>query len=282
MQMYGTGANANQMQMYMMAPMTGSSQAGHFEAPQASMAGLQPQLWQGGDGSYQWSQHDWTAYDGAYPDHQPLQMHSTWHDNQDVPPQLQMAGNGGAAAALAAGALAATSVSTMRNQKKPNSSVRQRRGGAGRRNASYTESFSNATTCSSPRGLSSEDDRSDGKSSEDEAAQAIADDLLRQLREGADGQWRAMMEFQRLAFLSQAGSKGAQAALQQGTAEERQTLASGLKGHVYRAVQSKHANYAVQKIIEVLPVAKTSFIPEELLGFGKDASMHPFACRVIC
>merc|ERR1719161_2055042 len=117
-----------------------------------------------------------------------MHLHGAWQHfqgNENVPPQLSMAGDAGAKA-LAAGALAATATSAMKkSHKKPNASLRQRRGGR-RQNAS-NESASTGTVASSPRLLSSEDDRSEAKGesrsdAEAQQVQAIADDLLRQLR----------------------------------------------------------------------------------------------------
>jgi len=51
---------------------------------------------------------------------------------------------------------------------------------------------------------------------------------------------------------------------------------------VRHAVQSKHANYVVQKIVEIMPMKQAAFVAEELTGFGQEASKHAFGCRVIC
>jgi mRNA-binding protein PUF3 len=65
-------------------------------------------------------------------------------------------------------------------------------------------------------------------------------------------------------------------------ASEAAALASGLEGHVRNATQSKHANYVLQRIIEVMPVSHASFIPEELQGSGQEIARHRFGCRVFC
>merc|ERR1719443_539459 len=45
---------------------------------------------------------------------------------------------------------------------------------------------------------------------------------------------------------------------------------------------SPHANYVVQKIVEVMTPAKASFVIEELLGSAVQTSQHRYGCRVIC
>merc|ERR1719498_1688693 len=44
---------------------------------------------------------------------------------------------------------------------------------------------------------------------------------------------------------------------------------------------SPHANFVIQKIIEVLPVASTAFVAEELAGVAGDVARHRFGCRVL-
>ena len=59
-------------------------------------------------------------------------------------------------------------------------------------------------------------------------------------------------------------------------------FATGLRGCVRSAVQSKHANHVVQKIIEVMPVSHASFVVDELKGVGQEVARHCFGCRVMC
>jgi pumilio RNA-binding family len=63
---------------------------------------------------------------------------------------------------------------------------------------------------------------------------------------------------------------------------EAVAFASGLRGHIRNAVESKHANHVVQKITEVMPVSDASFVIDELTGFGLEVSRHVFGCRVLC
>lgn len=130
---------------------------------------------------------------------------------------------------------------------------------------------------------SSADDRLDTHPEDDLAqAKAIADELLRQLKASAHEQWLAITRFQRLAFSDKISCRGAQLALEHASATDATLLASGLHGHVRRAVQSKFANYVVQKIVEIMPMARASFVAKELLGFAFGAARHRFGCRVVC
>jgi len=106
--------------------------------------------------------------------------------------------------------------------------------------------------------------------------------LLKQLQAGGEAQWTALSQFQHLAFASQVSSRAAQLALQNATGNHATLLASGLQGHVRRAAQSKHANYVLQKIIEVMPMARAGFVVEELLGVAHETACHRFGCRLLC
>merc|ERR1711988_1336486 len=59
-------------------------------------------------------------------------------------------------------------------------------------------------------------------------------------------------------------------------------FALGLRGHVRPAMRSMYANYVLQKIIEVTPISKHSFIVEELNGFAIEVARHRFGCRILC
>jgi len=58
-------------------------------------------------------------------------------------------------------------------------------------------------------------------------------------------------------------------------------LAADLQGHVVKAMKSLHANYVIQKIIQVLRPSEVPFIVEEIrrAGLGH-LSCHEFGCRV--
>lgn len=59
-------------------------------------------------------------------------------------------------------------------------------------------------------------------------------------------------------------------------------LASQLRGHVVEAIESPYANHVVQKVIEVLPPEKASFVVNELIGSGMSVAQHRFGVRIFC
>jgi len=105
--------------------------------------------------------------------------------------------------------------------------------------------------------------------------------LLQSLRTGTDEE-EVVQRFQYWAFASKVASHAAQHALCIASPQEAVLLSSGLRGHVWRAVQSKHANYVVQAIVTALPIAKVNFVVEELIGFGDETARHRFGCRLLC
>jgi len=113
-------------------------------------------------------------------------------------------------------------------------------------------------------------------------AREVATNLLVQMRAGGNAQWEAVSSFERLAFTSKVSSLAAQMVLEEAAVHDKVALASSLHGHVCSAVQSKHANHVLQKVIGVMPVTQASFIVEELKGSGYDVARHIFGCRVLC
>jgi hypothetical protein len=78
------------------------------------------------------------------------------------------------------------------------------------------------------------------------------------------------------------GCRVVQLAFDVAGAFDRQSMAAELRGHVREAISSPHANFVVQKVIEVLPVSSTNFVATELLTFAVDAARHRYACRILC
>jgi pumilio RNA-binding family len=78
------------------------------------------------------------------------------------------------------------------------------------------------------------------------------------------------------------GCRAVQLALEVTTQREAADLAIELVGHTRAAIDSKHANHVVQKIVEVLPPSMTSWMAEELLGTAGEIARHHYGCRVIC
>jgi len=116
----------------------------------------------------------------------------------------------------------------------------------------------------------------------DVQAQEIASRLIAQLKAGGTEQQSAVASFERPSFSSKVTSRAAQMILQQTSMNDAATFAAGLRGHVRNAVQSKHANHVVQKITEVMPASRATFIIDELKGSGREIAQHVFGCRVLC
>merc|ERR1711998_229218 len=55
-----------------------------------------------------------------------------------------------------------------------------------------------------------------------------------------------------------------------------------MQGAVRSAAVCPHANYVIQRIIEVLPASTGSFVAEELQGVAVDIAQNRAGCRVIC
>lgn len=117
---------------------------------------------------------------------------------------------------------------------------------------------------------------------EEQEACQISSSLIAQFRAGGQDQRDAIAQFVRFAFTSKVTSKAAQMILENISKNEAVAFASGLRGHIRNAVESKHANHVVQKITEVMPVSDASFVMDELTGFGLEVSRHVFGCRVLC
>lgn len=85
----------------------------------------------------------------------------------------------------------------------------------------------------------------------------------------------------KLAFEEQ-GCRLVQCALQQVSLKEAAGLASELRGCVQQACKSKHANFVLQKMVEVLPSVHFGFIAEELQGAALCVARNSYGCRVLC
>jgi hypothetical protein len=73
-----------------------------------------------------------------------------------------------------------------------------------------------------------------------------------------------------------------QVALEASGREAKEALVAELHGRVREAILSPHANYVVQKIVEVLPVPLASFVVAELSGAAAGTARLNFGCRVLC
>jgi len=124
----------------------------------------------------------------------------------------------------------------------------------------------------------------DQATSGDEALRAreIADKMLEQLKLGGHQRQSALHSFAELVFKSKVSSRAAQMILEEASPSDAEALSSGLRGKVRNAVQSKHANYVVQKIVQVMPAARASFLIEELVDAASDVAKHRSGCRILC
>lgn len=77
------------------------------------------------------------------------------------------------------------------------------------------------------------------------------------------------------------GCRVVQSALDVAGAAEKDSLARELRGHVHLAITSPHANFVLQKVVEVLPARSTNFVAEELATYAAEVAQHRFGCRVI-
>lgn len=84
----------------------------------------------------------------------------------------------------------------------------------------------------------------------------------------------------RLAF-EYAGSRVLQSALQAADKDAAIRLVRVLHGHVLESTRSPHANFVIQRIIELMPRERFGFISDELAGFGADVAKRPFGCRIL-
>lgn len=125
--------------------------------------------------------------------------------------------------------------------------------------------------------------------SETEHARRLADSFLERFRRSedrpaADGDARpqVLASFRRMAFADKASCRAAQVVLQEVSVKETVALAGSLRGHVRAAMGSMYANYVLQKVVEVVPLASSSFVAEELAGIGAETARHRYGCRILC
>jgi len=81
---------------------------------------------------------------------------------------------------------------------------------------------------------------------------------------------------------SAGGCRAVQQALQVADLETAFELLAELHGHVRAAAESPHANYVVQKIVELMPPSHSSFVVNELKGACAYFAQHCYGCRILC
>lgn len=78
------------------------------------------------------------------------------------------------------------------------------------------------------------------------------------------------------------GCRLIQLALDASSQKQAAELTSELRGHIRTLIQSKHGNYVVQKMVEVLPTSMASFIVEEIRSSAGELARHRYGCRILC
>jgi hypothetical protein len=81
--------------------------------------------------------------------------------------------------------------------------------------------------------------------------------------------------------LTKRGCRIVQRALEVGTSAEKYQIAGKLHGHVCEALKSPHANFVLQRCIELLPPERMQFVLTELQGDAGYAAAHRFGCRIL-
>jgi len=81
--------------------------------------------------------------------------------------------------------------------------------------------------------------------------------------------------------LTRRGCRIVQRALDLATMADQEQIVANMEGFVLEALQSPHANYVLQKCIEVVPPQKLEFVLKELKGQGVFVARHRFGCRII-
>jgi hypothetical protein len=60
-----------------------------------------------------------------------------------------------------------------------------------------------------------------------------------------------------------------------------ESVTAELQGHVLEALASPHANHVIQRVVEVMPTARSRFVASELIGFATAAAKHCYGCRIL-
>jgi len=109
-------------------------------------------------------------------------------------------------------------------------------------------------------------------------------ELIQQLELGGESMHKAVSSILGSVLrmsLEPFGCRVIQSALEVASMAEKEALAAELHDHVRLVTTSPHANFVIQKVIEVLPVSSTHFVAEELATIAVDVAQHRFGCRVL-
>lgn len=109
------------------------------------------------------------------------------------------------------------------------------------------------------------------------------DELFHKLEAGRDTMREALLRIRgsvlRMSF-EPLGCRVVQLAFDVTSMVEKHTLLEELHGHVLQAIASPHANFVIQKVIEVLPASSATFVAEEVATLASEVARHRFGCRV--
>lgn len=114
--------------------------------------------------------------------------------------------------------------------------------------------------------------------------EAMKVELIQQLEMGGEPMFTAVSNILGSALrmsLEPFGCRVIQSALDVAGMAEKEAIAAELQNNVRLVTTSPHANFVIQKVIEVLPVSSTTFVAEELLDIAADVAQHRFGCRVL-
>jgi len=109
-------------------------------------------------------------------------------------------------------------------------------------------------------------------------------DLMAKLDADSEVQTNAVHSIRNLVWTlstDKAGCRLVQHALQVAPRPLKEEIVSELHGHVLQAVDSPHANYVIQLVVEVMPTKRSSFVAEEIAGVAARVARHRHGCRVI-
>mmetsp|Transcript_87481 Transcript_87481/g.271760 ORF Transcript_87481/g.271760 Transcript_87481/m.271760 type:complete len:426 (-) Transcript_87481:367-1644(-) len=134
-------------------------------------------------------------------------------------------------------------------------------------------------------GLASAPVPGDPTSNEVGASEINCEELMEGLEAGGEARAAAVAALRGSVLSSSfapAGCRVVQLALQLADRVAAPQLLAELHGHVRAAIESPHANYVIQKVVEVMPAALSGFVAEELRGAGAAVARHRYGCRVLC
>jgi hypothetical protein len=109
-------------------------------------------------------------------------------------------------------------------------------------------------------------------------------DVSKQLEKGGDAQLQAILRLRGWIWYLSADEDGCflvQNALKAAPRRLQEEMAVELYGHVRDAINSPHANFVIQVLVEILPVPSTAFIAHELAGLATWVARHQYGCRIL-